>query len=47
MTPRIIGLLVSGYAVRMYAAGFALYVVVKASEFVHYAFSTIGSGLPQ
>ena len=40
---RIIGLLISGFAVRLYAAGMALYVASVAAGYVSHVFSATGA----
>lgn len=44
MTARIVGLLISGFAVRAYAAGLAIWAVSQAVPFILNAFAAINNG---
>jgi hypothetical protein len=45
MTPRLVGLLFSGFACRAYAAGLAVWVVVETLGYVHQTFALANAAL--
>ena len=42
---RIAGLLFSGFAVKVYAIGGALWIAYEATTFIRHAFAAMGKGL--
>lgn len=44
---RIAGLLFSGFMVKLYAAGIAIYFAIEAATYVRHAFAAVSKGFGQ
>ncbi len=47
MTPRLLGMLFSGFTCKLYAVGLALWVSYEAAQFLQHAFAVANAALPK